>query len=76
MDASHFTEVVQDLPEVLECYLMVGYCDFLLRVVAQDLKAYRAFQAKHLAQIRGVQNLKTELQMLVVKNSSALPVSS
>ncbi|PWB34059.1 hypothetical protein DCO48_07085 [Pseudomonas sp. SDI] len=55
---------------------MVGYCDFLLRVVAQDLKAYRAFQAKHLAQIRGVQNLKTELQMLVVKNSSALPVSS
>jgi DNA-binding Lrp family transcriptional regulator len=71
---NHFKAAVQDLPEVLECYLMVGDCDFLLRVAAQDLKSYRAFQAKHLAQIEGVQNLKTELPMEVVKSSSEIPV--
>lgn len=71
---NHFKAVVQDLPEVLECYLMVGDCDFLLRVVAQDLKSYRAFQAKSLAQIECVQNLKTELPMEVVKCSPEIPV--
>lgn len=71
---NYFKAAVKALPEVLECYLMVGDCDFLMRVVAQDLKAFRAFQAKHLATIAGVQNVKTELPMEIVKSSSEIPV--
>lgn len=51
-----------------------GDCDFLLRVVATDLDGYRQFQAKHLARIKGVQNLKTEIPMQKVKLTTELPI--
>lgn len=69
-----FTDAVRELPEVLECHLMAGDCDFLLRVVASDLEAYRQFQIKHLARIKGVQSLKTEIPMQKIKLTTELPV--
>jgi len=69
-----FIDAVRGLPEVLECHLMAGDCDFLLRVVATDLDGYRQFQAKHLARIKGVQNLKTEIPMQKVKLTTELPI--
>ncbi|WP_256206492.1 Lrp/AsnC ligand binding domain-containing protein [Pseudomonas sp. BAY1663] len=53
---------------------MAGDCDFLLRVVAADLNAYRQFQARHLARIKGVQSLKSDVPMQQVKLTSELPV--
>jgi DNA-binding Lrp family transcriptional regulator len=70
----HFTEAVKELPEVVECHLMAGDCDFLLRVVAADLDDYRQFQIKHLTRIKGVQNVKTEIPMQKIKLTSELPV--
>jgi DNA-binding Lrp family transcriptional regulator len=52
----HFTEEVKRLPQVVECHLMACDCDFLLRVVAADLAAYRQFQVDHLTRIQGVQS--------------------
>ncbi|MGN8275910.1 Lrp/AsnC ligand binding domain-containing protein [Pseudomonas sp. SMN5] len=69
-----FTDAVRELPQVLECHLMVGDCDFLLRVVASDLDAYRQFQIKHLSRIKGVQSLKTEIPMQKIKLTSELPI--
>ncbi|WP_260961010.1 Lrp/AsnC family transcriptional regulator [Pseudomonas citri] len=69
-----FTDAVRELPQVLECHLMAGDCDFLLRVVASDLEAYRQFQIKHLARIKGVQNLKTEIPMQKIKLTTELPI--
>lgn len=40
-----FTAVVQRLPQVLECHLMAGDCDFLLRVVSADLESYQIGRA-------------------------------
>jgi DNA-binding Lrp family transcriptional regulator len=70
----HFTKRVRQLPEVLECHLMAGECDFLLRIVAADLSAYRQFQIEHLTRIKGVQSVKTEVPMQRVKMSSELPL--
>lgn len=70
----HFTEEVSRLPEVVECHLMAGDCDFLLRVVAADLDDYRRFQIEHLTRIKGVQSVKTEIPMQKIKLTSALPV--
>mgnify|MGYP001760729797 CR=1 FL=1 len=50
----HFTDQVLRLPHVVECHLMAGDCDFLLRVVAADLDDYRKFQINHLTRIKGV----------------------
>ena len=71
---AHFVEAVGCLPEVLECHLMAGDCDFILRVVAADLDAYRRFQMEHLGRIRGVRNVKTKIPMQAVKQTRELPM--
>lgn len=70
----HFCREIRLLPEVVECHLMVGDCDFILRVVVADLNAYRQFQIKHLARIKGVQSMKTELPMQTIKQTTELPI--
>jgi DNA-binding Lrp family transcriptional regulator len=70
----HFTEVIKQLPQVVECHLMAGDCDFLLRVVAADLDDYRQFQIKHLTRIKGVKSVKTEIPMQKIKLTSEIPV--
>lgn len=69
-----FTKAVARLPQVVECHLMAGDCDFLLRIVAADLDAYRRFQMEHLTRIKGVQSIKTEVPMQKIKLSSELPL--
>lgn len=70
----HFMAEVNKLPEVMECYLMLGDCDAMLRVVAEDIAAYRRFQSEHLSRIRGVQNVKTDVPSQIVKQSLELPL--
>ncbi len=70
----HFTDSIRQLPNVVECHLMAGDCDFLLRVVAADLEDYRAFQIEHLTRIKGVQSVKTEIPMQKIKLTSEIPV--
>ncbi len=69
-----FTEAIRRLPQVVECHLMAGDCDFLLRVVLKDLDDYRRFQIAHLTRSHGVQSIKTEIPMQRIKQSSELPL--
>ncbi|MEI3851273.1 MULTISPECIES: Lrp/AsnC family transcriptional regulator [Ensifer] len=69
-----FNEAVKRLPEIVECHLMAGECDFLLRIVARDLDDYRRFQIEHLTRIKGVQSVKTDVPMQKVKLSTELPL--
>ncbi|MFB9125817.1 Lrp/AsnC family transcriptional regulator [Paraburkholderia dipogonis] len=69
-----FTAEIQRIPEIVECHLMAGDSDFLLRVVSADLDAYRRFQAEHLTRIDSVQSVKTEIPMQKVKQTSRLPL--
>ena len=65
---------VLKLPQVIECYLMLGDCDAMLRVVAADIEEYRNFQVTHLSRVKGVQSVKTDVPAQVVKQSSELPL--
>ncbi|WP_138467882.1 Lrp/AsnC family transcriptional regulator [Poseidonocella sp. HB161398] len=69
-----FAEAVRKMPEVVECHLMAGDCDFLLRVVVHDIQSYRQFQAHHLTRLPGVQSVKTEIPMQQIKASTEIPV--
>lgn len=71
----HFAAAVEKLPEVLECYLMLGDCDALVRVVAASIEDYRRFQSEHLSRIKGVQNVKTDVPSQIVKQTSELPLA-
>jgi len=70
----HFVAEVIRLPNVVECHLMAGDCDFILRVVAADLDDYRRFQVEHLGRIKGVKSIKTEIPMQECKLSPELPL--
>lgn len=71
----HFVKEVGKLTQIVECHLMAGDCDFLLRVVAEDLEAYRRFQGEYLARIKGVRSIKTDIPMQRIKLSWELPLS-
>lgn len=71
---SHFVAAVKQFPEVLECHLMAGDCDFLLRVVVADLDAYRRFQIEHLNRTPGIQNVKSDIPLQRIKHSWQLPL--
>ncbi len=70
----HFAIEVAKLPQVMECYLLLGDCDAMVRVVAADIDDYRRFQSEHLSRIRGVQNVKTDVPSQTIKHTSELPV--
>jgi len=70
----HFIEAMQELPQIVECYIMLGESDALLRVVVKDLDDYRRFQTKHLTRANGIQNVKTDLPSQIVKQTYALPL--
>ncbi|MDR6635662.1 DNA-binding Lrp family transcriptional regulator [Phyllobacterium sp. 1468] len=70
----HFMDAMKKLPQVMECYIMLGESDALLRVTAADLDGYRRFQAAHLTRKNGIQNVKTDVPSQIVKQTYALPL--
>ncbi|UXN63756.1 Lrp/AsnC family transcriptional regulator [Phyllobacterium sp. A18/5-2] len=70
----HFMEAMKKLPQVLECYIMLGESDALLRVAVADLDDYRHFQSTHLTKVNGIQNVKTDIPSQIVKQTYALPL--
>lgn len=72
---SIFINAIKDLPQVLECYLMAGDCDFLLKVAVADIDDYRHFQTEYLSRTKGVSNIKTEIPLQIVKQTTAIPLN-
>ena len=69
-----FENAIRTRPEVMECYLMTGDADYLLRVVCADLAAYERFLLDHLTQIPGVASIRSSFALKQVKYSTALPM--
>ena len=69
-----FEAEILKLPLVLECYLMAGDWDYVLRVVVHDLEEFRDFHMNFLSKIPGVGNVKSNISMKQVKYSTALPL--
>lgn len=70
-----FTAKIQTFPEVLECYVMMGSVDFLLRIVATDIEAYERFFFEELSQLPGVQEVNSTVALSEIKATTALPLS-
>ena len=70
---ARFEKEILKYPQVLECDLMAGDWDYVLRVVARDLDEFREFCVNRLARIAGVGNVKSNISMKRVKYSTALP---
>ena len=69
-----FERAVRDRPEVMECYLMTGDADYLLRVVVADVPAFQRFIVDFLSRAPGVGNIKSSFALKQVKYQTALPL--
>jgi Lrp/AsnC family transcriptional regulator len=71
---SAFSEAMQSFPEVLECYVMMGNIDFLLRIVATDIDAYERFFFDKLSAVPGIQEITSSIALSEIKHTHELPV--
>jgi DNA-binding Lrp family transcriptional regulator len=69
-----FEREIAARPEVMECYLMTGDSDYLLRVVVPDVQALERFIVDFLSRIPGVGNIKSSFALKQVKYQTALPL--
>lgn len=69
-----FEAAMQARPEVMECYLMTGDADYLLRVLVPDLASYERFLMDHLTRIPGVASIKSSFALRPVVDRTALPL--
>ncbi|MCB1483899.1 MAG: Lrp/AsnC family transcriptional regulator [Hyphomicrobium sp.] len=73
-DLEAFSKAISRWPEVLECYLMTGHRDYLLRVVVEDLTAYETFLKHKLTLVPGVASIESSFALDQIKYSIALPM--
>jgi DNA-binding Lrp family transcriptional regulator len=71
-----FDQLVADRPEVLECHMLSGNHDYLLRIVAADMRSYEEFLRSCLLPNRAVRSVNTSFSMKARKATTALPVGA
>ncbi len=69
-----FSEAVRKYPEVLDCYVLLGNVDFLLRIVTEDIKAYEQFFFEKLSQLPGIQEVNSSIVLSDIKHTTVLPI--
>ena len=69
-----FEKAVRERPEVMECYLMTGDADYLLRVLVPDVTAFERFILDFLSRVPGVGNIKSSFALKQVKYQTEMPL--
>jgi Lrp/AsnC family transcriptional regulator, leucine-responsive regulatory protein len=69
-----FEKAVQRVPEILECHLMSGQFDYLLRVVAKDTEDYERIHRTKLSRLPGLQRIQSMLALRTIKDWGGYPV--
>ena len=69
-----FEKAVREVPEVMECYLMTGEFDYLLRVVVSDTADFERVHSQHLTRLPGVARVQSSFALRTVRKSSVLPI--
>jgi Lrp/AsnC family transcriptional regulator len=69
-----FAARIREFPEVMDCYVLMGSVDFMIRVVAEDINAYERFFFEKLSQLPGVQEVNSTVALSEIKATTALPI--
>ena len=70
-----FEKEVISLDAVMDCWLVTGNRDYLLRVVATDLKNYEIFMREELTKVKGIASIETNFALGRVKTINTLPIN-
>ncbi|MCH2192151.1 MAG: Lrp/AsnC family transcriptional regulator [Gammaproteobacteria bacterium] len=69
-----FTEKIKELPNVIECFVVLGDQDFFLKIVVKDVYEYEQFFFKKLSNIEGVAEIRSSVALSKIKNDTELPI--
>ncbi len=69
-----FEEAVKNIPEVMECYLMTGEFDYLLRVVVRDMADFERLHKESLTRLPGVARVNSSVAIRTVQKTTELPL--
>lgn len=69
-----FESAVRAVPEVMECYLMTGEYDYLLRVVVADAADYERIHHGHLTTLPGVARVRSAFTLRSVTKKTEIPI--
>lgn len=70
-----FEAAMERYPQVMECYLMTGDSDYLIRVLVEDVHALERFIVNELSKIPGLANIRSSIALKQVKYQTALPIT-
>lgn len=73
-DLAAFENHVATIPEIRECHMLNGEIDFILKIVAPDLKSFQDILTTHLTPAPNVASVKTSLTIRTAKSMSGIPV--
>ena len=69
-----FEKAVRAIPDVLECHLMAGTADYLLKIVVEDTDDFARIHRRSLATLPGVRGMQSSFALRTVRQTTALPV--
>jgi DNA-binding Lrp family transcriptional regulator len=69
-----FEDAVKNIPEVMECYLMTGEFDYLLRVVVSDMADFERLHRDSLTRLPGVARVNSSVTIRTVQKKTGLPL--
>ena len=75
-DLAEFEKYVAGIPEIRECHMLNGEIDFILKLVATDLKAFQEILTTHLTPAPNVASVKTSLTIRTSKQMPGIPVAT
>ena len=71
---AHFEQCISEHDEVMECYLMTGDSDYLIRVAVADIAALEKFILEQLTPIAGIEKIRSSFALKQVRYKTALPL--
>lgn len=74
MSLAEFSQAIRQFPEVMECHVILGAFDFLLRVVTKDMEAYERFYFERLSRVPNIREVNSFVAATEVKSTTALPL--
>lgn len=75
-DLAEFERHVATIPEIRECHMLNGEIDFILKIVAADLKSFQKILTTHLTPAPNVASVKTSLTIRTSKHQPGIPVAA
>ena len=75
-DLRAFEQMMAEIPEVRECHMLNGEIDFILKIVASDLKSFQEILTGHLTPAPNVASVKTSLTIRTAKQISGIPIEA